>query len=87
MKYKKVIKHHFLILILIIILCLAINLHWILFHSPEYNSEDMIILGKSLNMIKNKEPISLINIYFMNTQPVYPTMMYYGLKYFPNLKT
>jgi len=87
MKYKKVIKHHFLILILIIILCLAINLHWILFHSPEYNSEDMIILGKSLNMIKSKEPILLSNIYFMNTQPVYPTMMYYGLKYFPNLNT
>lgn len=69
--------------IIIIITFSIINIIWIFNYSPEINSEDMILVGKSLKFIQLKDASSLNfnSIYFSISQPLMSYLYFQSIEF------
>ena len=72
---------NYLLIGLITLIIISVNTFWIINYSQPYNSEDMIILANTKDILEKyyQGNLRLKDLYYMQSQPFIPLLMSIGL--------
>ena len=75
-----------LAVIILIGIVIGFNIFWVINYSKPYNSEDMILLSLSKDLLEKhyKKGVEFKDVYFMQSQPFIPAVVSLGILIYQN---